>query len=176
MNAEELLRSPARDRAELVRGVLRVSEPPGARHGQIATRLAARLHTFVEARRLGTVLVEAGFTLRRSPDTVRGPDVSFVCAQRLDPDQVPAGFLPFAPDLVVEIASPGDRDEDLAAKVSDYLEAGARLVWVIDPAGPTATVHRADRSTTRFGARDILSGENVVPGFSCAIGWLTGEG
>ena len=173
MKAEELLRSPARDRAELVQGVLRVSEPPGARHGQIATRLVARLYDFVDADALGTVLVETGFLIRRNPDTVRGPDLSFVSASRLAPDRVPSGFLPFAPDLAVEIVSPGDRDEELAAKVRDYLEAGSRLVWIIGSVGPTVTIHRVDRSTTGLGPGDVLTGEDVIPGFACSVRWLT---
>jgi Uma2 family endonuclease len=172
MTADDLYRYPECDRSELVRGMLRVSEPPSGYHGQVATRLAARLDAYVEARRLGTVLVEAGFILARGPDTVRGPDVSFVSAERLDPERVPSEFLSLAPDLAVEISSPKDGAWDLAEKVADYLAAGARLVWVVEPRNGTVTVHRADGSIQGLGPADSLDGEDVIPGFSCPLAQL----
>jgi len=103
LTAEELFAYPGHEQYELVAGVLRVSEPPGGRHGWIAARLAHILHSHVDTHGLGIVLVEAGYVVRRNPDTVRGPDVSFVSNDRLHPDDVPEAFIPFAPDLAVEI-------------------------------------------------------------------------
>jgi hypothetical protein len=78
VTAEELFQYPHSEHYELVRGVPRVSEPPGGVHGMIAGSIVAHLHNYVELLGLGTVLVEAGYVLQRGPDTVRGPDVSLV--------------------------------------------------------------------------------------------------
>jgi Uma2 family endonuclease len=171
---EELATHPDRDRSELVRGVLYVSEPPGGLHGSLAVRLAHRLDAHVEQHGLGTVLVEAGFVLSRHPDTVRGPDVSFVSRARLDPARVPAGFLPFAPDLAVEIVSPDDRWTALEAKVQEYLGAGTSLVWIVDPPGRRVVVHHRDRPIRVLSDSDSFEGEEVVPGFQMPVVALFG--
>lgn len=170
VTADELFHRPDHHRYELVAGALRVSEPPGGLHGQLAARLCYRLTGFVDAHGLGVVLVESGFILHRGPDTVRGPDLSFGAADRLPAAGVPASFVPLAPDLAVEIRSPDDRAAAVAEKVANYLDAGSRLVWLVDPAGRRVTVHRADGSTTQLGDTDWLDGEVVLPGFRCRIG------
>ena len=102
VTAEELFNSRDPKRYELVRGVPRVSEPPGAVHGQLAVRLGCRLDQHVTRLGLGTVLVETGYVLERAPDTVRGPDISFVSTARIPPDHIPEGFISGPPDLAVE--------------------------------------------------------------------------
>ncbi|HEX9895616.1 MAG TPA: Uma2 family endonuclease [Gemmatimonadales bacterium] len=176
LTAEQLYARPDRDRCELVRGALRVFEPPGGRHGAIAVRLAARLAALVEAGRLGTVLEESGYVLRRDPDTVRGPDISFIAASRLPPGVVPVGFIPDAPDLAVEILSAPDRPAEVEEKVADYLGAGTRLVWVVDPRRRRVIVHRGANVPRVLGAGDVLDGEEVVPGFRLPIEVLFGDG
>jgi Uma2 family endonuclease len=166
--ADDLLRLNLPDkRTELVRGVLIVREPAGYRHGQVAARLAAALVNYVDANQLGAIFAaETGFTLFRDPDTVRAPDVAFIRRERL-PDPPPAGFAQLAPDLVVEVLSPDDRPGEVLAKVADWLSAGCRLVWVVDPVRRTARVYRADGSESVCGENDLLDGEDVVPG--CGI-------
>jgi Uma2 family endonuclease len=123
----------------------------------------------VNSRTLGRVFTaETGFLLRRKPDTVRAADVSFVKQDRL-PHPAPRGFAELAPDLVVEVLSPDDRPGEVLSKVGDWLEAGARLVWVIDPERRDARVYRADGSQVHLGESDQLDGESVVPGFQCAV-------
>lgn len=166
MSADELLHLhlPGK-RTELVRGVLVVREPAGARHGRIAADVAWRLRTHVEGTGGGDVYAaETGFTLTRDPDTVRAPDVAFVRKERL-PAPEPAGFPDFAPDLAVEILSPGDRPGELLSKVADWLTAGTRLVWVIDPERRIARVFRADGSEASIPQGQALDGEDVTPGF-----------
>ncbi len=170
MTAEELLETNIPNKAtELVRGRLVVREPPGSRHGTVAMNLAVRLANHVEPLGAGQIFAaETGFTLFRAPDTVRAPDIAFVRRERL-PDPVPAGYLEFAPDLVVEVLSPGDRPGEVLAKVGDWLEAGARLVWVIDPQRSIARVYRLDGSETSITADSQLDGEDVLPGFTCPL-------
>ena len=91
---------------ELVDGRVVSVSPAGARHGDVVARVTRLLANFVDARRLGKVLAgDAGFILRRDPDTVRAPDVAFVTAARL-PGRPPAEFMSGAPDLAIEIISP----------------------------------------------------------------------
>jgi Uma2 family endonuclease len=169
MTAEELLRTSMPDkRTDLVRGVLRVREPAGDRHGRVTMNLAIRLGTHVERTGAGQLFAaETGFTLSRAPDTVRAPDIAFVRRERL-PEAIP-GFLDLAPDLVVEVLSPGDRPGETLAKVGDWLEAGARLVWVVDPERRLARIYRHDGTEQIVTADQALDGEDVVPGLACPL-------
>jgi Uma2 family endonuclease len=169
MTAEELLHTSIPDKqVDLVRGVLVVREPPGLRHGRVAVALAVQLVGHVRAHDLGQVYVEAGFKLARDPDTVRGPDVAFISRARL-PEPEPAGYPDLAPDLVVEIVSPGDRPGEVLATVADWLNACTRLVWVIDPERRLARIYRQDGTETSIGAEEQIDGEDLLPGFSCAL-------
>jgi Uma2 family endonuclease len=156
-------------RTELVRGALLVREPAGYLHGDVAATLAAVIHAHVAAHRLGRVFAaETGFVLSREPDTVRAPDVAFISTARL-PDPPPRGFAEMAPDLAVEVLSPDDTLPEVLTKVADWLGAGTRLVWVVDPLRKLARVYRADGSESLLGENDALDGEDVLPEFSCPI-------
>jgi Uma2 family endonuclease len=174
MTAEDLLQPEVPKHAELVRGVLVVREPPGFRHGEITARFASALMVHVDAHSLGRVVAgDAGFKLQSHPDTVRGADIAFVRRERL-PQPIPIGFALFAPDLVAEILSPGDRPGETLAKVADWLSAGTRLVWVIDAERRLARVYRADGTETTLDAEAVLDGEDVLPGFSCTLASILG--
>ena len=177
LTAEELLRlNLPNKRTELVRGMLIIREPAGYQHGNIAARLMLAIGNYVEAHTLGRVFAaETGFTLARKPDTVRAPDVAFISNKRL-PDPPPRGFAELAPDLAVEVLSPDDGAGEVLDKVADWLKAGTRLVWVVDPIRVLARVYRADGSESVLGESDVLLGEDVLPGFTCAIGTLLRRG
>lgn len=164
---EELLRLP-RDgnKYELVDGEIRVS-PAGLRHERVVARLFLRLAQFVEERGLGDVLGSNLLYVLPSGNR-RGPDVSFVAAGRLAP-LAEAVFPELAPDLAVEVLSPGDVPRQVLDKVGEYLEAGVRLVWVIDPAERTAAVYRSTTDVRRLDESDELDGEDVVAGFACVL-------
>lgn len=120
----------------------------------------------MQARKLGDVLAaETGFTLLRTPDTVRAPDVSQV---RRDRGLVPAprGDPALAPDLAVEVLSLDDRPGEALARVGDWSSAGCGLVWVVDPVRRTARVHRADGTESHLTDGDTLEGAEVLPEYS----------
>ena len=169
MTAEELLRANISDkRTELVRGRLIVREPAGYQHGAVAMSLSARLYQHIDLTRAGQLLAaETGFTLARNPDTVRAPDIAFVRRERIPAEQ--RGFPEMAPDLAVEVLSPDDRPGETLAKVADWLEAGAALVWVIDPERRVARIYRQDGTESVLAETDALQGEEVLPGFSCSL-------
>jgi len=170
LTADELLNTSIPDkRVELVRGVLIVREPAGYLHGDVTMRLGARLSSFATARELGRVLAaETGFRVQSDPDTVRAPDIAFLSTERI-PDPRPQGFLTMAPDLVVEVLSPHDRPGETLAKIGDWLEGGARLVWVVDPERRGARIYRPDGSQSVISENESLDGEDVLPGFTCQL-------
>jgi Uma2 family endonuclease len=168
---EDLLRTPKDgQKYELVDGEIRVS-PAGFRHGRISVRLGSRLEAFVSERGLGYVLEgQTGYRLpgRKPQKDVRSPDVSFVAAGRF-PSGIPDGFADLAPDLAVEVLSPGDRPRDILDKVGEFLDAGSHLVWVIDPMKRSAAVYRSLTDVKVISESGMLDGEDVVPGFSCPL-------
>jgi Uma2 family endonuclease len=170
MSAEDLLHTSVPDkRTELVRGVLVVREPAGGRHGRVANELSRVIGNHVHAHALGAVYAaETGFTLARRPDTVRAPDVAFVRQDRV-PEPEPVGFPELAPDLAVEVLSPGDQPGDTLSKVADWLSAGTRLVWVVDPERRLARVYRHDGTEQIVTADQTLNGEDVLPSFACGL-------
>lgn len=165
-------------RRELVDGEVVEMAPVGAVRGAITLRISRRLAEHVERVGAGTVLVgDVGFVLNlpTDPERVRAPDVAFVSEHRLPGGRLPEGFLTGPPDLAVEVLSPSDNPIDLQQKVRDYLEAGARLVWVIAPQAETVTVYRPDGSARLLRAPDSLDGEAVLPGFSIRLAELFGH-
>lgn len=170
MTAEELLHTAIPGKwTELVRGTLRVSEPPGTRHGLIAARLLFRMGQHVYTNELGELFgQDTGFQIESDPDTVRAPDVAFISAARLSAIG-PRGYAAIAPDLVVEVLSPGDRPSEVLEKVADWLRTGVRLVWVLDVERRVARAHRADGSIALVPEGGAFDGENVLPGFSCTL-------
>ncbi len=151
-----------------------VSEPlPGMRHGQVAARIAQLLGTHVQRHRLGVVISnDSGFILSRSPDTVRGPDVSFVSRERFERIEDPSKAFPGAPDLAVEVLSPSNTPASLHAKVADYLAAGTRRVWVVDTETETVVVYGALLAPRTLATDDALEGEDIVPGFRAIVAEL----
>jgi len=119
---------------------------------------------------LGIVFAaETGFLLTRQPDTVRAPDIAFIAQQRVPKTGVWQGFIPLAPDLAVEVVSPSDRVYEVDEKVQDWLDNGTRLVWVVNPRTRTVTVNRAGSQPKILTASDELTGDDVVPGFTCPV-------
>jgi Uma2 family endonuclease len=157
-------------RYELEAGRLLAEPPPAPLHGRIVTMVATLLQSFVRPRGLGVVLTaDAGFVLGRSPDTMRGPDVAFVTRERYEGLADETRAFPGPPDLAVEVLSPSARSSETHSKVADYLAAGTRLVWVVDPQLEQVTVYRSLLGPRRLDPQDELDGEDVLPGFRAAV-------
>ncbi|MCH8052628.1 MAG: Uma2 family endonuclease [Planctomycetes bacterium] len=176
MTAEDLLAMPSDGNSyELVRGELRMMTPAGFEHGRIAMRIGSRINQHVERNKLGVVLAaETGFTLERDPDTVRAPDVSFVHRDRIPSPSERQKFAELAPDLAVEVISPSNRTIEIDEKISDYLNAGVRLVWVVYPETQSVAEHRPNTPAKEFDLEDTLQGYDVLPDFTCAMADLFG--
>ena len=161
---------PANDNemVELVRGQPRVTPLPDRRHGVVCSLAASLLHEFVRKRRRGYACLGSGVVLQRNPDTVRCPDVS-VFEQSKTYEELNERFCDDVPSLVVEVVSAFNTAEGVAEKVDDLLNGGVGLVWLIDPEGRTATVHRQGARPRRFAAHEELSGEASLPGLVCPV-------
>jgi Uma2 family endonuclease len=159
-------------RYELTEGQLALMSPAGGEHGDLASELDMRIRMFAKQHRLGHVsAAETGFILHRSSDdkrdTVRAPDVGFIVLARW-PGKLPKGYIPTAPDLAVEVVSPGDSRRDIREKLRDYLRYGVRMVWMIRPATRTVTLHRPTGKRT-LTIDDQIDGGDLLPGLKIPI-------
>jgi Uma2 family endonuclease len=154
---------------ELVRGVIVEMTPAGNLHGIIALEIGFLLRTYVKAHDLGYVTAaETGFVLSAEPATVRAPDVGFIAKARM-PQPIPEKYFPGAPDLAVEVISPGDSATDTRDTVLDYLRAGTRLVWIIYPTLRSADVYRSTETAQLVNSDGTLDGGDVLPGFTLPL-------
>jgi Uma2 family endonuclease len=176
ITADELLGMPDDGyRYELVKGELRKMAPTGDEHGDITMELAALLHRHVKENRLGKIYAaETGFKLESNPDTVRAPDVAFVRIETVQQTGRLPGYRSGSPDLVVEVLSPSDRVTSVEGKVAQWLEGGARMVWVVSPRLHTVTVYRSLTDIVTLTENDKLDGADVVPGFQINIAEIFG--
>jgi Uma2 family endonuclease len=171
--ADDLLRMPDGDRYELVDGRL-VELNVSALSSLIALELVARIRDHCKTHTPAWVFgADCGYQcFPGHPRKVRKPDGSVVLRERLAAEQLEAGFLTLPPDLAIESVSPNDLAYEVEQKVEEYLGAGVRLVWVIYPTTRKIHIHRRDGSTAVVRSGDELTGEDVLPGFTCRVGDL----
>lgn len=159
---------------ELVDGVL-VEKTVGTYESYLAVCVIQWLGIYVKEKRLGIVLGPDGM-MRLSPGLVRIPDVSFIALERLPGRRVPrGGMAELAPDLAVEVISRGNTSQEMQQKLSEYFDAGVRLVWYVYPDRREVHVHAGPEQVTVLGERDTLEGGDVVPGFRLGLGELFAE-
>jgi len=177
ITADELMAMPdAGFHYELVKGELIRMPPPGHEHGQLTMRIAGPLYQHVSTNDLGEVYAaETGFLINQDPDTVRAPDVAFISRQRLSAKGSVDVYWLGAPDLCVEVVSPGDTVGYLEEKVAEWLEAGSLMVWVVSPKLSTVTVYRSLTEVLMLTEKDVLDGAEIVPGFSLGVTEIFGE-
>jgi Uma2 family endonuclease len=163
---EELMRIKHEGKVELVDGEVKLMTPAGAEQGAISMDLATRLNNYVRRHKLGRIFdAQTGF---RPFENMRAPDISFVSKGKL-PERLPKGFLRVAPDLAVEVLGPEEKVSDYDGKVAEYLSWGVRLIWLVDPNTETVTVVRANGEREVLKGNDVLTGEDVVPGFKIKV-------
>ncbi|HLM57954.1 MAG TPA: Uma2 family endonuclease [Pyrinomonadaceae bacterium] len=171
VTADELFLMPKDGfRYELVKGELRKMSPSGSEHGAVIVRVTVRLGSHVEAKKLGVCFgAETGFKIASDPDTVRAPDLAFVSRENIPESGITKKFWPGAPDLAVEVVSPGDTFTEVEEKVEHWLAAGAKAVWVLNPKRRGVSVYRSATEVVLLSESDELDGGEVVPGFRCRV-------
>jgi Uma2 family endonuclease len=169
---EDLLTMPDGDSYELVNGKL-VELNVSMFSSYIAGIIYSLLHAYCEAKKLGWVF-PVGTSFQCFPEDrrkVRKPDVSFIALHRLSVNQaLVQGHGQVVPDLAVEVVSPKDLFAEVSTKVDEWLNAGVRLVWVVDPKQRTVTVYLPGTAGKVLREKDKLTGNKVIPGFRCQIG------
>ena len=170
ISADEFSRMPDTKGFELIDGLL-VEKRMGALAAAVGAIITRILSEYAQRTGTGTVFnSEGGFRcFGDDADRVRKPDVSFVSTGRMPLDAIPDGYPAIAPDLVVEVSSPNDLFRDLEVKAEQFLTAGVRRVWIVNPDTRTIRILRPDGSDTRLHEGDTVSGEDVLPGFSCKV-------
>ena len=167
MTAEELANLPDEPlRHELIKGELLTMPLPKDEHSRVAANLTALLWQHAKANRLGKVNTESGYKLESDPDTVLGPDVSFVSQNRIALS--PEGYHDGPPDLAVEVLSPGDRRGKVEYKLALWLEFGTRSVWLVNPRRRTVEVCKSTGDRKLFHETYELV-DDTIPGFRVAV-------
>lgn len=169
---EDLLALSGEDnRYELIQGALIVMSPATPVQGRFAMSLSFALYDYVRQQQLGEVYVsEPGFELQPKPEQIiRSPDVAFVRKENIPPLDEEEGFWKIAPDLVVEIISPSETAISIQNKVTDYLTAGVRLIWIVYPKSQTVVEYKSASQIRQLNLNDSLEGSDVIPGFSYPI-------
>jgi Uma2 family endonuclease len=170
ITAEEFERMPSSERYELVEGRLVPMSPVNADHGRVVAQIAYLLKAHLKDHPTGIAVVETGFTLSSDPDTVRGPDVSFLRHESAPPPGT-RGFPKIAPDAIFEVLSPDDRPGEVGVKLAQYLGSGVRLVVVVDPGDRTVTIHRSGtQPVTLRDYGEVLDMDDAISGFTCTVG------
>lgn len=157
-----------------MRGELRKITLAGDEHGYVAMEIGRSLGSHAKANNLGRVYAaETGFRISSNPDTVRAPDAAFVSRERLEETGPVSGYRLGAPDLAVEVVSPNETHAEVTEKALAELEAGSRMVLVVDPceARRTVTVYRSreDIRILTAEAGNQLDGADVVPGWTVPV-------
>lgn len=142
------------------------------KHSRISFKLSAYLGSYIVQNQLGEGYDSGArfVTVAGDPATIRHPDLSFVQASRVVKDVV---NIPLAPDLAVEVISPGNTFSEIETKIGEYFRAGSQLVWVIETDREVAHIYRAGSNMRQtISAEEELDGESVIPGFKLKLGKL----
>jgi Uma2 family endonuclease len=157
-------------RYEIVNGELIDMGNSGALHGYICSLLVAALASYVLPKKLGIIL-DSSTAFKMKNGNRRSPDISFFAKERLQGmTELPTGFLEGAPDLAVEVLSPGNTVEEIHDKLVEFFENGTRLAWIIHPSEHYILVYRSAQEPDRLlKSVDSLDGEEVIPGFTFPV-------
>jgi len=169
-NEEDLMKISSSGRYELLKGVIYKMAPAGEEHGVITSKIISRLNRFVEEKNLGIITAaETGYKLSSEPDTVRAPDAAFKSNERLIKSGMSKGYSTVMPDLLVEVNSPSDSYGKVIKKVMEWIKAGVKEVWVVDPEDLCVIVYDSNWKPEVFSGDDELSGGKILPGFKCKV-------
>jgi Uma2 family endonuclease len=170
---DDLLDMPNRDQYEVIDGIP-TEKNMGAKSQRVVVRLTSLLDQHCLRSGCGTVFTDTGFRncFPDKPLQLRKPDVSFIATGRLAGGQPPSGDLTIAPDFIAESVSPGDGYEEVQVRVADFRSAKTRLIWVVSPETKSVLIRRLDGTCAELYEHDELSGEDVIPGFTCKVAEL----
>ncbi len=154
---------------ELHRGELVEMPRPRRLHGFVVHQLDVELGLWWRRHKIGNIATaDAGVILSYDPPTVVGPDIAYY-TDADSVDELPEKWGDTAPVLAVEVLSPTNKPSEVETKIELYLEAGTKLVWVVDPIERTVSVHRPNRDPEELNEGAELANFPELPGFQCPI-------
>jgi Uma2 family endonuclease len=173
-SADDLIAMPDDDvRREIIRGELR--EAPMTRrnkiHGRVEATIAKLLGNWCDQTpepRGEVVSGEAGFRIRRDPETFVGIDVAYVSPELIAADDPTRPYYDGPPVLAVEVLSPSDTHGAIVEKVRAYLDAGV-VVWEVDPDFRTIRIHRPGQAPVMLNVEHELAADPELPGFRVPV-------
>ena len=165
VSLEEYAALPKHPRYELVKGVLVELMAASEEHEHTGSLVNWRLSEHVFPNGLGRVYISnRGYvTGPDSPATSRMPDVSFMSNERLGRPDLFGKLYDGAPDLAVEILSDSNTPAEIARKITEYLNAGGKAVWVIDIDARIITVHTTDAPPLILTDADTIRRRRLPP-------------
>lgn len=152
---------------ELIRGELR-HKPIGTRSMFVAGLIGGRLNKALYPQ-VGVAVTAAPIYCFGRPDHGRRPDVVYIRRERLEGAATPSGDLAISPDLVVEVLTPWMSALDFEDRLTDYLDAGVPLVWIVNPDRRTIRAYRADQTTCLYRWNDVVENDALLPGLRLVI-------
>ena len=162
-------------RYEIIEGELYVSRQPSSEHQYTCGELIYFLEEWNRGSRTGLVLTAPGLIFAEDDDVA--PDVIWISRNRYAKAVDDAGHLHLAPELVIEVLSPGKANEerDRQAKLKLYSRKGVHEYWIVSWMSQFVEVYRRANAELRLAAtlyhKDTLSSP-LLPGFSCRVAQL----
>jgi len=157
-------------------GEVIVMAPTGSETGNYNFELNTDLGTWNRQQKMGKAFdSSAGFRLPNG--AIRSPDLAWIAQERweqLSPEQR-RQFAPICPDFVLELVSPSDDLATVQAKMQEYLENGCRLGWLVNPETRSVTIYRPNVAPEIVTFDVVLSGEDVLPGFTVDLRHIFGS-
>ncbi len=154
------------EHAELVDGKVVETMPTVFDHGELVLIIGAALRRFVQLNRLGRVAAEGSFLTENQQ--VRAPDVCFISNTDLEGENT-GKYVKKAPTLAVEIISQNDTYDEVDGKASEFLRAGCKAVWIVNPRRKNVTVLTPDDGETLYKIGQSIPGGEILPGFELPV-------
>jgi Uma2 family endonuclease len=155
--------------AELERGRIVETPPAGKYHGFVCGNVSRILGNYAATRGRGYICTnDSGLIVERDPDTVRGPDVTFYNDSQTA-DDMERQYAAEPPILAVEVQSPNDRVNRTVLRISQMLQLGVEMVWLVDPETRDVSVYRPGKDPRVLQSDEELTGDDVLPDFRCTV-------
>lgn len=140
------------------------------RHGQVVGNAVFILRLYARSQGGWSIAAAGpGTKLGRRPDVLRGPDVAIVRTERVPRGMAVEGWLEGAPDVAVEVVDDAQSHAALAKKALEYLAAGSKMVWVLDPTAEQLILYAPPNQVRVLDAEDALVPGDALPRFMCKV-------
>lgn len=168
----ELLAADEWKRYEIIDGELFVTRAPHLRHQSVILNICAELQDWSEKTQLGEAFPTPGIIFSDADNVI--PDAIWISVERMERLTDEAGHLTGAPELVIEILSPGETNErrDRQAKLKLYSSQGVDEYWIVSRELQQVEVYRRENAVLKrsatYTAQDILTSP-ILPEFQCPV-------